>query len=318
VRGVRAAYGAGTTVLVTGGAGGIGSALGAELSRRGATVVLADLDGAAAEAAARRIGSGARGVALDVRDGDAFAALVAEVDGAHGGLDVLVNNAGVGVAGPVEDLSAEHWRRALDVNLGGVVHGVAAAYPRMRARGAGQIVNMASLAGLVPLPLLVPYATTKHAVVGLSTSLRAEAAGSGVRVNVICPTAVRTGMLDRAVPEDLPEPGGEEAVRPGRYLTSEGLPAATTPEALAADAVEGMARDRAVIVLPRAARRLWLASRLAPGAFLRITARNGRVERQRTSEGAPAERAPQRCSTLSPRSRRRVSSTNRAVLPISP
>jgi short-subunit dehydrogenase len=215
---------------------------------------------------------------------------VAGVEDEHGALDLLVNNAGVGVAGPVEELSAEHWRRALDVNVGGVVNGVAAAYPRMRARGAGQIVNMASLAGLVPLPLLVPYATTKHAVVGLSTSLRAEAAGSGVRVSVICPAAVRTAMLDRAVPADLPAPGSGEGVHPGRYLTSEGLPRATSPEALAAEAVEGMARDRAVIVLPRAARRLWLASRMAPGAFLRITARNGRVERRRATEGATGSR----------------------------
>jgi NAD(P)-dependent dehydrogenase (short-subunit alcohol dehydrogenase family) len=278
----RTDYGTGTTVLITGGAGGIGSALAAELHRRGATVVLADLDGSAAAATADRIGPRAGGVALDVRDGDAFDALVAAVEDEHGALDVLVNNAGVGVAGPVEGLTAAHWRRALDVNVGGVVNGVAAAYPRMRARGAGQIVNMASLAGLVPLPLLVPYATTKHAVVGLSTSLRAEAAGTGVRVNVICPTAVRTPMLDRAVPDDLPPPRGE-GVDPGRYLTSEGLPAATTPEELAAEAVEGMARDRAVIVVPRAARRLWLAHRLAPGAFLRITARNGRVERRKAA-----------------------------------
>jgi len=181
----------------------------------------------------------------------------------------------------VEGLGPEHWHRALDVNVGGVANGVAAAYPRMRARGGGQIVNMASMAGLVPLPLLVPYATTKHAVVGLSLSLRAEAAGSGVRVSVVCPTAMRTPMLDRIVPEDLADPDAPEAVEPARYLTSEGLPEATTPEALATQVVDEMARDHAVIVVPRSARRLWLASRLAPRTFLRVVARNARIERQR-------------------------------------
>lgn len=288
MRGIRASYGPGTTVLITGGAGGIGSALGAELARRGATVVLADIEAARAEEAAARIGAGAHGVALDVRDGEAFMALVDGVEADHGTLDVLMNNAGVGVGGPVEGLAPEHWRRSLEVNVGGVANGVAAAYPRMRARGAGQIVNMSSMAGLVPLPLLVPYATAKHAVVGLSLSLRAEAAGSGVRVNVVCPTAVRTPMLEKVVPDDLPAPDAPERVDPARYLTSEGLPEATTPEALAAEVLRGMARDRAVIVVPRAARRLWLANRLAPGAFLRVVARNARIERQRAQSGSSA------------------------------
>ncbi len=280
-RRARVRYGPGTTAVITGGAGAIGSALAAELARRGVTVVLADVDGVAAEAAAARLGDGVHGEALDVRDGEAFLALVDGVEARHGPLDVLVNNAGVGVAGPVEGLSPEHWHRSLDVNVGGVVNGVAAVYPRMRARGTGQIVNMASVAGLLPLPLLVPYATTKHAVVGLSTSLRAEAAGTGVRVTVVCPSAVRTPMLARAVPEGLPDPSAPESVDPARYLTAGGSPPATTPEALAAEVVEGMARDRAVIVVPRAARRLWLLGRLAPGTFLRISARNATIERRR-------------------------------------
>ena len=201
---------------------------------------------------------------------------------------MLVNNAGVGVGGPVEGLGPEHWRRCLEINVGGVANGVAAAYPRMPGRGAGQIVNMGSMAGLVPLPLLVPYATTKHPVVGLSLSLPAEAAGSGVRVSVVCPTAVQTPMLEEVVPDDLPAPDAPEPVDPARYLTSEGLPDATTPEALAVEVLEGMARDRAVIVVPRTARRLWLAGRLAPGAFLRIVARNARIERQKAQSGSSA------------------------------
>jgi len=105
---------------------------------------------------------------------------------------VMVNNAGIGVGGEASELTLAHWERVIDVNLRGVIHGVHAAYPVMIAQRSGHIVNTASLAGLMPSPWLTPYAMTKHAVVGLTLSLRAKAAAHGVRVTAVCPGVVDT------------------------------------------------------------------------------------------------------------------------------
>jgi short-subunit dehydrogenase len=104
----------------------------------------------------------------------------------------MLNNAGIALGGEVRDMDLEHWRRILDVNLWGVIHGTTAAYQVMVKQGFGHIVNTASLGGLIPEPMATAYATTKHAVVGLSTSLRAEAAELRVKVSVVCPGFVQT------------------------------------------------------------------------------------------------------------------------------
>ena len=183
---------AGRTAIVTGGASGIGRALGAELVGAGAHVVLADIDGGTAIRAATELSSrsGGRGSIvgrrLDVTEAAAVAALVDEIADRDGGLDLVFNNAGVTMGGPSAELTEAHWDRIIDVNLRGVVNGVLAALPRMLAQGHGHIVNTASMAGLAPAPLVVAYAATKHAVVGLTTALRPEAALHGVRVSVLC------------------------------------------------------------------------------------------------------------------------------------
>jgi NAD(P)-dependent dehydrogenase (short-subunit alcohol dehydrogenase family) len=155
--------------IVTGGASGIGRALGAALVRRGDQVVLADVEGEAASEVARQLtamGPGAASAApVDVRDAAAVAALVTDTAGRHGRLDLMFNNAGLGIGGPVEELAVAHWDRVIDVNLRGVVHGVHAAYPVMLRQGHGHIVNTASLAGLLAAPGMAPYATTKWGVV---------------------------------------------------------------------------------------------------------------------------------------------------------
>jgi len=162
--------------IVTGGASGIGRALGAALVRRGDHVVLADVEGAAAIEVAEQLtalGPGAAtAAALDVRDAAAVAALVTGTAEQRGRLDLMFNNAGIGIGGPAEELSLAHWDRAIDVNLRGVVNGVHAAYPVMLRQGSGHIINTASLAGLLPTPGSAPYGATKWAVVGLSLSLR--------------------------------------------------------------------------------------------------------------------------------------------------
>jgi NAD(P)-dependent dehydrogenase (short-subunit alcohol dehydrogenase family) len=184
--------------IVTGGASGIGAALGRELARRGARVILADRQlETASEVAASINGAGgkAEAVELDVRDAIAFDAIVALTIERHGRLDYLFNNAGIAIGGEIREYRLDDWRDVVDVNLMGVVHGVQASYGRMIAQGFGHIVNTASVAGLLPSPLMGSYTTTKHAVVGLSRALRAEGAHFGVRVSMLCPGVIRTPIL---------------------------------------------------------------------------------------------------------------------------
>ena len=185
--------------LVTGGASGIGAALGRELSRRGALVVLADRDGDDARAEATRVvstGGRAEAATLDVRDAAAVDALVADVFARHGRLDFLFNNAGIGVGGEMLDLTLEDWRDAVEVDLMGVVHGVKAAWPRLAAQGFGHVVNTASMAAFLVTAMAAPYGATKSAVVGLSRALRVEGSALGLRVSALCPGVVRTPILE--------------------------------------------------------------------------------------------------------------------------
>ncbi|HXX91049.1 MAG TPA: SDR family oxidoreductase [Acidimicrobiales bacterium] len=260
----------GKVAVVTGGASGIGRAIGTALARRGASVVLADVDEVAAKAAAEEIGAGPPGrvaaAGLDVRDAEAFATLVGRVAEEHGHLDLLFNNAGIGIGGEVAELTLGHWDRVIDINLRGVVHGVVAAYPLMIRQGHGHIVNTASIAGLFPSPLLTPYAATKHAVVGLSTSLRGEAANHGVRVSVVCPGIIDTPIWERLVPEDLPDvPSARIGFERVRHTV---LRRAYPPDALAEDVLAGVARNRPIIVAPAHARLMWRIYRAAPRLVL--------------------------------------------------
>ncbi len=185
--------------LVTGGASGIGRAICQQLAQAGAQVIVADLDLPKAEEVAvqiREAGGQAQAAALDVTDAESVQALVDERFEAHGRLDYMFNNAGVASVGDVLDTGLPEWNRMIDVNLKGVIHGVHAAYPKMVAQGFGHIVNTASLAGLIPTPTMTAYAATKHAVVGPSKSLRAEAISSGVTVSAICPGIINTPMLE--------------------------------------------------------------------------------------------------------------------------
>lgn len=252
----------GATVFMTGGGSGIGRGLSLAFARHGARVLVTDLDPDAARETATRCGPTAQSQGLDVRDAAAVKAAIEGFAKAHGRLDVVVNNAGVGVAGEVHDLSLGHWDFVLDVNVRGVIHGVHAAYPIMVAQRSGHILNVASLAGLLPAPLLTPYSMSKHAVVGLSNSLRAEGAAHGVKVSALCPAAIETPILASKNPSHLPPVASEPDVR--RHLTK--LAGKPYPlDAMVEEALTGLAKNRAVIVIPRKARVLWRAARLFPG-----------------------------------------------------
>jgi NAD(P)-dependent dehydrogenase (short-subunit alcohol dehydrogenase family) len=255
----------GQHAIVTGGGSGIGAALCRALVAAGATVVVADVDEAAARAVADRIGPGATARRVDVTDAAAVHACVDAVVAEHGRLDVMVNNAGITWGSRTEDLTVEQWERIIDVNIRGVVHGVAAAYPLMVRQRGGRIVNTASMGGLLPAGLITSYSMTKHAVVGLSLSLRSEAVHHGVGVTAVCPSAVETPILDSG------QQGGFDGRR--YYLTGQGMARALDPDVLARRVLQGVLRDEALVIAPARSRATYAVARLAPGFTRRMTAR---------------------------------------------
>jgi NAD(P)-dependent dehydrogenase (short-subunit alcohol dehydrogenase family) len=260
--------------IVTGAASGIGRALATALVARGDTVVVADIDGDGAGRVAGELARHGPGTAapamVDVRDAAAVRDLVDQARDTYGRLDLMMNNAGIGVGGEARELVLAHWDRVIDVNLRGVVHGVHAAYPLMIEQGSGHIVNTASLAGLLPSPGLTPYAMTKHAVVGLSLSLRAEAAAYGVRVTAVCPGVVDTPILDTAGPDDLPKPALSGHTR---EVFRHFQPRFYAPGRLAQDVLRGIDRNAALVVAPASARVAWYLWRYAPLVVTRMAAR---------------------------------------------
>ncbi len=241
--------------IITGAGSGIGAALSRELCRRGARVICADIAGDAARAVAREItatGGQASAETLDVTDAAQVAQLIAATVKTYGRLDLMFNNAGVSVAGDARDLSLEHWRKVLAVNLMGVVYGTDGAYKQMAAQGHGHIVNIASLAGLIPFPTNAPYATSKHAVVGLSLSLRAEGEDLGVKVSAVCPGFIQSNIYQATPFINL----DRERMLQNMPFT----PLATERAAIAI--LRGVARNQAVIVFPGYARFIWVLQRL--------------------------------------------------------
>lgn len=259
------------TAFITGGGSGIGRALARALSARGARVCVADINGAAAQAVAQACGANACAASVDVRDADALKGCIESFANEHGRLDYVFNNAGIGVGGEIDEIPLPAWQRIVDINLYGVLHGVLAAYPIMLKQGSGHIINTASLAGLGPAPLLAPYALTKHAVVGLSTSLRIEAAARGVRVSVLCPAAVETPMLNGANPDDF-EIAWAPDIR--RFLTALAGPPYSV-DTCARETLAAIEKNKRLIVLPGRARLAWRLGRLFPGFVEGVSARCG-------------------------------------------
>jgi len=185
---------AGRVVAVTGAARGIGRAIAERLAREGARVAIGDIDAALVEGAAAEIGGATIGLALDVSDRGSFEAFVDSAEERLGPLDVLVNNAGILLMGPFLEESDAATEREFAVNVMGVVYGMRIVLPRMRERGRGQVVNIASGASFVAPPGEASYAATKHAVVGLTEGVRAELRGTGVDLTLVFPGLVKTEL----------------------------------------------------------------------------------------------------------------------------
>lgn len=260
------------TAIITGGASGIGRAIAEQLAMRGCDVVLADIQIEYAQKVAsdiRNSGGKANAVEVDVTNFSALEQIVQETVQRTGRLDYMFNNAGISIVGDVCQYNIEDWNYILDVNLRGVINGVQATYNLMTTQGFGHIVNTASLAGITSCPGIVSYSTTKHAVVGLSTSLRGEARGRGIRVSVLCPGFVRTPILDNGgkYGKTLVKLSAEQ-----QKLISEMIDKfkPMDPRLFARKALNCVAKNKAIIVLPKSYQVFWWINRLFPslGMFL--------------------------------------------------
>jgi len=259
----------GKVAVVTGGGRGIGRATAQALVARGAKVAIGDVDLATAERTAQELGGGTVALALDVSDRPGFTAFLDEAERRLGPLDVLVNNAGIMPIGRFDEESDATVIRQLEINLHGVIHGTKEAMRRMVPRGTGHIVNLASVAGVAPLPGAATYCATKFGVVGLTESVRLELRGSGVEISYVCPGHVRTELTagveeNRSIPPITPEAVAEaivgvlEVPRP-RVFVPATLRVPTTLSALLPRRVgEGIAKllkaDRALLDHDRTAR----------------------------------------------------------------
>jgi NAD(P)-dependent dehydrogenase (short-subunit alcohol dehydrogenase family) len=221
----------GAVVAITGGGRGIGRATAAAFVASGARVAIGDLDADVASTTARELGGGVVAYGLDVRSRESFATFVDGVDGALGPIDVLVNNAGLMPIARFLDEADATSAATLDVNVWGPILGMRTVAPGMVERGRGHIVNVSSGLGKVSAPGLSVYSASKHAVVGLSSVVRQELAGTGVTVTTVLPSAVRTELSSGV-------PGGI------------GMPR-VDPEEIAAAIVRSCRRRPAEVPVPR-------------------------------------------------------------------
>ncbi|NJL35936.1 MAG: SDR family oxidoreductase [Leptolyngbyaceae cyanobacterium SM1_4_3] len=191
-----------STALITGASQGIGEATALLFASRGYNVVLAARQAERLEAAAQAIrtqGHSATAIPTDVKQPEQVNLLVQKAVDQYGSVDLLINNAGIYISGPAEEFSLEDWHQAIDTNLWGYIHTIHALLPHFLARQAGTIVNVGSIGGLVPIPYLTPYSTSKFAVTGLTRSLHSELVPKGIHVCGIYPSLIKTDFLERAV-----------------------------------------------------------------------------------------------------------------------
>ncbi|MGL6234409.1 MAG: SDR family oxidoreductase [Segniliparus sp.] len=271
----------GKRVLVTGAASGLGLQIAVRFARSGAKVLLADIDETAGEKAREEVARHGEAAfrRLDVTDPGAWAEAVAWCEREWGGLDVLVNNAGVAAAGEFEQISPEDWDWIVKINLLGPVWGSRAVAGLFKRQRSGHIVNVASLAGLMNLPGMASYNVTKAGVVSLSETLRHELAPYGIKTTVVCPAFFATNLADRMRSTD---PFFTE-------LTGKFMRGSKTTAAEVADAVWGAVRQgRFLLVVPFDARRTYLAKKHLPAVVDVFVARGWARARASLARGKTA------------------------------
>jgi NAD(P)-dependent dehydrogenase (short-subunit alcohol dehydrogenase family) len=252
----------GQTALVTGAASGIGRATALALARAGAQVIVCDVNETQLAALAGELGSACRlARRVDVSDRAAMQAFADEVHTLVPAVDVLVNNAGVGLQGSMLSTSLADWDWVLGINLGGVIHGCHFFVPRMVERGAGgHVVNVSSVLGIFGAPEVIGYVTSKFAVFGLSESLRAELAAHRIGVSTICPGGIDTDII--ASTRFAGEGGATSQLRDGLQAM---FKRRNYPPARVADAVvDAIRHERPVVPVTPEAWALYYMRRFAP------------------------------------------------------
>jgi len=260
----------GKIAIVTGGGSGIGRTICLYLAERGAHTVVADrnLEGAQeTESLIRSAGGSGESMRVDVADQEDMESLIQGMATRHGRIDYLFNNAGVGINGEFQDITMEHLRSVMNVNFWGMIYGCRSVYPVMRKQGFGHIINTASLAGLIPGGLTSIYSASKHAVVGFSLTLRAEAKQYGIKVSALCPGYIRTNI--QKTTENVSGYMNSEKNR--KMNAGMKFPA---PEDCINQMMRGVRRNRGTIVTPLRHKIYWWIHRIAPefipGMFHRI------------------------------------------------
>ena len=238
---------AGKVVFITGAARGIGRATAAALVAEGARVAIGDLDEDLAKRTAKELGGDVFAIRLDVTDHAGFTAVLDEVEREVGPLDVLINNAGVMPIGNFEDDSFESAYRQFSVNVFAVMHGTREAIKRMKPRGRGHIVNLASMAGVVPTPGAATYCSSKHAVVGLCESLYWELRGTGIDLSYVLPSLVKTELA-----------AGVKNTRASNAIE---------PEVVAKEIVGALKKPRLAVFAPRSMGKITKVTGLIPRAI---------------------------------------------------
>jgi NAD(P)-dependent dehydrogenase (short-subunit alcohol dehydrogenase family) len=261
----------GRTAVITGAAGGIGRAIAVSLARRGCHLALADVDEAGmagTEELVRRHPARVTRHRLDVADRAAVSDFPARVAAAHGGVDLLVNNAGVAVGGTFEQVAEEDFEWLFEINFWGVVRMTRAFLPLLRASGDARVVNLSSVFGLVAPPEHVAYAASKFAVRGFSEALRHELEGSGVGVTVVHPGGVATSISKNA---RAPAGASEEEV--ARRREEFGKLLRLPPEVAGETIVRGVERRKSRVLVGSDARLLSVIARVMPVSYWKVLAR---------------------------------------------
>jgi len=242
-------------IFITGGASGLGKAIALRFARAGWKVCIADLHEARGAETLSALGADGYFLRCDVTREEDLRAAAESLQARWGGVDVVVNNAGVAQAGAIEDVSIDNWRWIIDINLLGVVRGCKVFTPVFRQQGHGYFVNVASMAGLLDAPMMSSYNATKAAVVSLSETLHNELADANIGVSVVCPSFFKTNLGDSLRTTDP---------RMGAILTRLLERSAITAEDVANDVFRAVEQRKFYVLSHAEGRRAWLMKRLLP------------------------------------------------------